>query len=194
MDGSRWDERCLYYLGLVVCSSWWIQHLAVLKILWCMLPRLVPRLKVWSVVVWVIKLLMLNKWGHLYALYRFRGEACAGYLPGSNKVKVFGERSWFLLVEFVLEWWLLVVALSKSVREESTQKEESGVGSSSRSLMVKELPGNQNGLPPMIYAMLIASAKSRCVRGASHQPPYMASCLTISHSCFPCLRSGRTLF
>ena len=51
MDDSRWDERCLYYLGLVVCSSWWIQHLAVLKILWCMLPRLVPRLKVWSVVV-----------------------------------------------------------------------------------------------------------------------------------------------
>ena len=43
---------------------------------------------------------MLNKWGHLYALYRFRGEACAGYLPGSNKVKLLGERSWFLLVEF----------------------------------------------------------------------------------------------
>ena len=47
---------------------------------------------------------MLSLWGHLCGLYRFRGEACAGYLPGSNKVKVFGERSWFLLVEFVLEW------------------------------------------------------------------------------------------
>ena len=39
--------------------------------------------------------------------------------------------------------------------------------------------------------MLIASAKSRNVRGASHQPVFMSSCLTISHTCFPCLPSGR---
>ena len=39
--------------------------------------------------------------------------------------------------------------------------------------------------------VLIASAKSRSVRGASHQPAFMSSCLTISHTCLPCLPSGR---
>ena len=38
--------------------------------------------------------------------------------------------------------------------------------------------------------MLIASAKSRSVRGASHQPAFMSSCLTIGHMCLPCLPSG----
>ena len=38
--------------------------------------------------------------------------------------------------------------------------------------------------------MLIASAKSRSVRGASHQPAFMSSCLTIGHTCLPCLPSG----
>ena len=41
--------------------------------------------------------------------------------------------------------------------------------------------------------MLIASAKSWSVRGASHQPAFMSGCLTISHTCFPCLPSERTL-
>ena len=35
--------------------------------------------------------------------------------------------------------------------------------------------------------MLIASTKSKSMRGASHQPAFM------SHTCFPCLPSGRTL-
>ena len=35
----------------------------------------------------------------------------------------------------------------------------------------------------------IASAKSRSVRGASHQPAFMGSCLTISHMCLPHLPS-----
>ena len=39
--------------------------------------------------------------------------------------------------------------------------------------------------------MLIASAKSRSGRGASHQPAVMVSCLTISPMCLPCLPSGR---
>ena len=40
--------------------------------------------------------------------------------------------------------------------------------------------------------MLIASTKSRSsVRGASHQPAVMVSCLTISHACLPWLPSGR---
>ena len=41
--------------------------------------------------------------------------------------------------------------------------------------------------------MLVASAKTRSARGASHHPTYMASCLTISHTCLLCLTSGRTL-
>ena len=39
--------------------------------------------------------------------------------------------------------------------------------------------------------MLIASAKFRSARGASHQPVFMGSCLAISHTCLPCLPSGR---
>ena len=38
--------------------------------------------------------------------------------------------------------------------------------------------------------MLIASAKSWVVGGASHQPAFMGSCLTISHMCLPCLPGG----
>ena len=44
------------------------------------------------------------------------------------------------------------------------------------------------------YVMLIASTKSRTARGASHHPIYMASCLIISHTCLPCLRSEEMLF
>ena len=40
--------------------------------------------------------------------------------------------------------------------------------------------------------MLIASAKSQSTRGASHQPAFMSGCLTISHTCLPCLPSERT--
>ena len=39
--------------------------------------------------------------------------------------------------------------------------------------------------------MMVASVKSRSVRGASHQPVFMGSCLAISHTCLPCLPSGR---
>ena len=41
--------------------------------------------------------------------------------------------------------------------------------------------------------MLIASAKSQSARGTSQQPTFMSSCLIISHTCLPCLPSGRTL-
>ena len=37
--------------------------------------------------------------------------------------------------------------------------------------------------------MQIASAKSRSVMGASHQPAFIVNCLTISLTCLPCLRS-----
>ena len=53
-------------------------------------------------------------------------------------------------------------------------------------------PGNphgwgQDGLPPMANIMQIASAKSRNMGGASHQPGFIGSCLTIRHMCLPCL-------
>ena len=35
--------------------------------------------------------------------------------------------------------------------------------------------------------MQIALAKSRSMRGASHQPASMGSCLTISYTCLSCL-------
>ena len=35
--------------------------------------------------------------------------------------------------------------------------------------------------------MRIASAESRSVRGASHQPIFMGDCLTICHTYLPCL-------
>ena len=43
----------------------------------------------------------------------------------------------------------------KSVGDEPTWKAESGVGSQDRNVMDKGLPYKQNGLPPMINAMLI---------------------------------------
>ena len=39
--------------------------------------------------------------------------------------------------------------------------------------------------------MLIASAESRSVGGASHQQVFMSSCLAISHTCLASLPSGR---
>ena len=41
-----------------------------------------------------------------------------------------------------------------------------------------------------MFMMLIALANSRSVRGASHQPAIMGSCLTISYMCLPCLSGG----
>ena len=42
--------------------------------------------------------------------------------------------------------------------------------------------------------MLIASAKSQSARGASHQPAFMSSWLTISHTCFGYLVEERCYF
>ena len=41
---------------------------------------------------------------------------------------------------------------------------------------------------PVFFRML--TAKSRSVRGASHQPAFMGSCLTICQMCLPCPLSG----
>ena len=107
-----------------------------------------------------------------------------------------GQWNWFLLVcwwTVVAEWWLFAVLVLKSVGDEPTWKAESGVGSQDRNVMDKGLPYNQNGLPPMINAMLIVWAKSGGARRGSHQPGFMGSCLAISHSCLLCLTSGTTL-
>ena len=45
--------------------------------------------------------------------------------------------------------------------------------------------------------MVVASAKSRSARGASHHLAFMSGCLTISHTCLPSerkLRFWRYLF
>ena len=42
--------------------------------------------------------------------------------------------------------------------------------------------------------MLIALAKSRSMKGASHQPAFMSGCLSISHMCLVCLPSEQMLF
>ena len=39
--------------------------------------------------------------------------------------------------------------------------------------------------------MLIASAKFRSAKGASHLPAFMSSCLAISCKCLPCLPSRK---
>ena len=44
-----------------------------------------------------------------------------------------------------------------------------------------------------LHFVLIASAKSRSLRRASHQPAFRNGYLTISHTCLPCLPSERTL-
>ena len=48
-------------------------------------------------------------------------------------------------------------------------------------------------IPQSFIVVLIASAKSRSARGASHYPAFISGCLTISHTCLPCLPSERTL-
>ena len=47
----------------------------------------------------------------------------------------------------------------------------------------------QNGLCSMINIRQIVLAKSHNASGASHQPAFIGSCLTISHACLSCLPS-----
>ena len=75
-----------------------------------------------------------------------------------------------------------MVFVLKSVRDRLYAKGDLGVGSWSRNLMAREPPWKQNGLPPMVNIMWIASAESRSMRGASHQPIFMGYCLTICHT------------
>ena len=57
-------------------------------------------------------------------------------------------------------------------------------------MMAMEPLWEQNEIPLMVDIMRIASTKSQIVRGASNQPALMGSCLTISHTCLPCLPTG----
>ena len=47
-------------------------------------------------------------------------------------------------------------------------------------MTAREPRWEQNGLFPMVNIMLVASAKSRSAREASHQSAFMGSCLNIS--------------
>ena len=58
-------------------------------------------------------------------------------------------------------------------------------------MTTSEPPWAQNELPPMVNIMRVASAKSRNMKEASHQPTFMGSCLTISQMWQPCLPSSR---
>ena len=66
------------------------------------------------------------------------------------------------------------------------------IGSVAQSLMLEGTkfqflgPRYDNVSVPYNTVLLIASAKSRSARGASHQPAFMSGCLTISHTCLPC--------
>ena len=56
----------------------------------------------------------------------------------------------------------------------------------------RETPWKQNELSSMVNIMQIALAKSWSVSGASHQPAFISSCLTISHTFYlPYLPSTR---
>ena len=56
-------------------------------------------------------------------------------------------------------------------------------------LMAREPPWEQDGLLSMVNIMQIILAKSHNVRGASHQPAFIGSSLTISHTSLPGLPS-----
>ena len=91
-------------------------------------------------------------------------------------------------------WWAVaagrrirMVFVLKSVGDRLYAKGYLGVGSQSRNLTAREPPWKQDGLPPMVNIMWIASAESRNVRGASHQPIFMGDCLTICHTYLPSL-------
>ena len=76
-------------------------------------------------------------------------------------------------------WYFLVVFVWKSIRDGITREV----------LTARESLYKQNGLPPMVNIMQIAPAKSRSKKEACHQPAFMDSCLTISHTCLPCVTS-----
>ena len=88
----------------VFCSSWGIRRLALLKTLWCVLPGRVPDEGLECGCL--SHATIVESLGHHYGLWRLWlkregrlwGEAGAGYLPGNNNVKVWGDWSWFVLV------------------------------------------------------------------------------------------------
>ena len=121
---------------------------------------------------------------------RFLGEAGAGYLPsGSNKVKV--SRWWSGLLVNCCVWVLIVGSVCVEICR-SWAHWESRVrceGSCGRNLTAREPQWKQNGLPSMVDIMQMVLTKSHRARGASHQSAFVGVCLTISHTCLPCLPS-----
>ena len=58
------------------------------------------------------------------------------------------------------------------------------VGSQGRDMAAGEPPWEQNGLPTMVNIMQVVSAKSQSVRGTSHPPAFMGSCLLVTCGSF----------
>ena len=59
------------------------------------------------------------------------------------------------------------------------------LGSLDKNVTATEPSSKQNWLLLLVNIMQIALAKCRRERRASHQPAFMDSSLTISHTCFP---------
>ena len=87
-------------------------------------------------------------------------------------------------------WYYLLVSVWKSGGGGLTGETKSGVWvARAGNMTAREPPWKQNELPPMVLFMQIFLAKSQSQRGSSHQPAFMDSYLTISHTCLPCLCS-----
>ena len=108
---------------------------------------------------------------------------------GSNKVKVW--RWWSRLLVDCCGWELILSSACVEICRGWTHWESRVrcVGSRDRNLTTREPPWEQNGLPSMVNIRQIVLAKSHNVRGASHQPDFVGSCLTFSHICLPSLPS-----
>ena len=88
--------------------------------------------------------------------------------------------------------WTVAELLSWIVTFGSACVESDGdwlFGKANRNLTTIEAPWKQDGLSPSAKVLLIALANSWRSRGASHQPTFMCSCLTTSHTCLSCLPS-----
>ena len=109
-----------------------------------------------------------KRWGG--SVTRLCADTCCG--PVSGLLRLDGEWGW------CMHWGLLEIGCVKR---------DLGVGTESKNLTAREPPWKQDGLPPMVNIMWIASAESRSVRGASHQPIFMGDYLTIYQTCLPCL-------
>ena len=109
---------------------------------------------------------------------------------GSNAVKIWRQWSIFLLMDCCGWVVVLVLPVQKSVGDWLTGNAfpvlNQVCGWLGQELGSQGASRKQNGLPPMVNVILIATAKWQSARGASHQPVFLGSCLTISNTYLVC--------